>query len=264
MQHVAVRIPLARVRVDRVRTPGCLTHFIFHHTMKSNLLYAISKRTPPSPNAWREIDSIQRELNEHLTWAHDRLTLARDSATPRGSFAFPLIHMVTPARTTLAPNFRERADDALPRIPDACASGSTRVRDNLWNAHLVAAFLKAVSARHPELLIELRDDGGFVLPGAVWIKEGKVELQRDWLNRNRERALESSGDIEAAVPFLWAEREALEGRFFADQAASEYAEVPEIQELDMDWSELANVGLETVASRIVGRLAAAALAPVAA
>ena len=261
MRDVVMEIALGCVRVVRVRTPGCPTHFILHFPMKSHLLYAISKRTPPSPNAWREIESIQKELNEHLTWVHDRLSLARDGGAPRAGFTFPLVQMITPARVPLAPNFRERVEEALPRIPDACAFGSTRVRDNLWNAHVVAAFLKVVSARHPELIFELRDDGGFVLPGAVWIRGGKVELQREWLNRNRERALESSGDIEAAVPFLWAEREALEGRFFADQAASDYAEVPEIQELNVDWSELASVGLEEVATRIVGRLAGAALAP---
>lgn len=265
MREVVRRSPRgALARSACARRASLLTSSLTYTFMKSHLLYAISKRTPPSPTAWREIESIQKELNGGLTWAHDRLTLAREGSAARTSFTFPLIQIMPSARVPLAPNFRERLEEAQPRIPDAWASGSTRVRDNLWNAHLVVAFLRVVSSRHPELLFELRDDGGFVLPGAAWIKGGKMELQREWLNRNRERALESSGDVEAAVPFLWAEREALEGRFFVDQAASEYAEVPEIRELNMDWNELASVGLEDIAARIVGRLAGAALAPTAA
>ncbi len=144
-------------------------------------------------------------------------------------------------------------------IPEAFASGSTRVRDNLWNAHLVAAFLRHVSAENPELLLELRDDGGFVLPGAVWIKNGKVELQRDWLNRERERALEKFGDPEAAGPFVWAEHQALEGRFFLDGPASDYTEVPEIRELEASWEQLASMSIGDVAELVVDRTTSSAV-----
>ncbi|MBI5536580.1 MAG: hypothetical protein HY898_27920 [Deltaproteobacteria bacterium] len=189
-------------------------------------------------------------MNRHIHWTHEPLALALERQPDRNAFPFPLIRIGPPKQ--VAPDSRFAQVDAGPvaRIDNAYASGSTKVRDNLWNAHLVVAFLRCISERHPELLLELRDEGGFVLPGAVWIRGGKVELQRDWLNRERERVLESTGDPNAAAPFLWAEAEALQGRFFVDTAASDYAEVPEIRELEASWDELQSMSLGQAADMV--------------
>jgi hypothetical protein len=103
------------------------------------------------------------------------------------------------------------------------------------------------------LLFELRDDGGFVLPGAVWIQGGKVELNRDWLNRERERALEATGSPEAASFYVWAESQALGGRFFEEGNVFDHAEVPEIRQLNASWDQLESSSLEEVADIVVKR-----------
>lgn len=168
-----------------------------------------STRPPPSPKTLKAITDVQAELNRRCTWTHERLSLAPARQPAPAPFAFPLFHIV-PSRPAFAPGVRQADAPDASRIEDAFAFGSTKVRDNLWNAHVVVAFLKYVSLAHPDLLLELRDDGGFVLPGAVWIQNGKVDLQRDWLNRERARALEMTGDPNAAAPFVWAEVEALQ------------------------------------------------------
>jgi hypothetical protein len=218
-----------------------------------HLFYAISKRTPPSPKVLKAITDVQAELNRRLTWTHERLSLAPVARQPSVlPLCFPFVAF-SPSRPAPAYRGREAEAPGAPRIEDAFAFGSTKVGANLWNAHLVVAFLRRVSAAHPELELELRDDGGFVLPGAVVIRNGKVELQRDWLNRERVRALEISGDPNAAAPFVWAEAEALQGRFFLEADASDYAEVREIQEMDLGWEQLQSVNLGDLAEIVVER-----------
>ena len=129
--------------------------------------------------------------------------------------------------------------------------GSTRVRDNLWNAHLVVAFLKYISRKHPTLLFELRDDGGFVIPGSVWIRGGAVEVNREFLNVERARALEVTGDPQAAAPYVWAELQALGGSFFAEAQVDDFGNLPEVRELDATWDQLENVSAEDLASLVV-------------
>ncbi len=216
-------------------------------TMSYHLRYGISKRTPPSPKALRDILDAQTELNRNCSWTHERLNLTPER-TSQQHFGFPMVRFGNP-RFALAGQESTPADAC--HITNAAASGSTKVRDNLWNAWLVLAFLKECSERHPELLFELRDDGGFVLPGAVWIRNGKVELQREWLNRERERAIEASGDVQAAAPFVWAEAEALEGRFFQDAPVSEHLDIPEIRDLGIEWQDMASMGLGDVADLVV-------------
>lgn len=218
-----------------------------------NLTYAISKRTPPTPKTLKAILDLQAELNRAITWTHERLALAPAPEAPRASLSFPFVR-ITPAR----PMFGDIAGhlgeaSRASRIDDASVSGSTRVKGDLWNAHCIAAFLRHVSQLYPELLLELRDDGGFVLPGAVTIRGGNVELNREELNRARERVLEMTGDPQSAAPFVWAEAEALGGNFFVAGNASDFAEVPEIQELGLSWDRLQSVGMETLALRVVER-----------
>lgn len=230
--------------------------------MNSNyhLVYAISKRTPPSPKAWRTIASLQDELNRRCSWTHERLTLAPVEREPQRApfLAFPLIRFA-PARASFAALRDEPREVAvLSPAGDAWAAGATKVRDSLWNAHLVAAFLRHVSAEHPDLRLSLRDDGGFVVPGAIAIENGKVELERAWLNRERERALETFGDPQAAAPYVWAEAEALSGHFFAEGSAADVSEIREIQELGADWEQLRTMTIEDAAELVVDRVASLA------
>lgn len=219
------------------------------HMASYTLHYVISRRTPPSERVLKSILHMQEEANRRLSWQHERLSLAPERRVMRSplAFSFPRFAPATPL-----PTFDLR--DGTPRIADGCVAGSTNVRQSLWNAHLVASFLKLASARHPELLFELRDDGGFVLPGAVWIKAGKPEVNRLWLDEQRGRALATTGEIEAAVPFLWAEHQALEGNFFQDGDATDLVDVAEIEGLDVPW--------ERLRSSSIGELADAAIASV--
>ncbi len=246
-------------------TPGSLHSRTLHSNMSNMhlLSYAISRRTPPSPKALKSVLDVQNELNHRLSWPNERLTLAPERPAARVPLAFPFIR-IAPSRPMFGLQAEQRADAPhLSRIEDAFASGTTRVK-NLLNAHYVVAFLKLVSKTHPELLLQLRDDGGtFVQPGAVWIQNGKVELDRQWLNRERERALEMTGDPQAAGPFVWAEAEALEGRFFQAASASDFAEVPEVAELNLTWERLDSTSVEDIADFVVQR-ATESVVPVAA
>lgn len=219
------------------------------------LTYGISRRTPPTPKAWRAIEELQAELNRRCTWRHERLALAQDRQSSRPPFGIPLFSPA-PARPYFGAAPARESDVAVaPRILEAWAQGSTKVRDDLWSGHLVTAFLRRASAQHPDLLLELRDDGGFVQAGAVTIKNGKVELQREWLNRARERALETTGDPNAAAPYVWAEHEALEGRYFLDAPANDFMDVPEIRELDVEWDQLSSMMISDVAEVVVDHVA---------
>ncbi len=245
-----------RARASCVSTPGSLTHepstgmSNFYH-----LHYAISKRTLPSPKVWKAIVDVQAELNRRLSWTHEGLNLAPVRQPDRGPFAFPFVQIGPPKQVQPDARILQVQAPQAARIEDAYAAGSTKVRDSLWNAHLVVAWLRHISACHPELLLELRDEGGFVLPGAVWIRGGKVELQRDWLNRERERVLEISGDPNSAAPFVWAEAEALQGRFFIDGPVSDWSEVPEVQELGLTWDEQQSLSIGDAADMVVARVA---------
>jgi len=215
--------------------------------MSYSLTYSISRKTPPSAKALKEILSAQGAVNAACSWSHERLSLAApQEARPVLTFPFTRFGFASGPMTL-------HADGLVPREPaaDAFAQGTTRVRNNAWNAHVVAAFWRTVSRLHPQLLIELRDEGGFVIPGSVWIRGGNVEVNRAYLNQERARALELTGDPRAAEPYVLAELHGLAGHFFADGPVVEYAEVPEIQNLDLNWQELEAMSISDVAQRFV-------------
>ena len=93
------------------------------------------------------------------------------------------------------------------------------------------------------------------MPGSVWIRNGQVELHREWLNRERERVLEMTGDLQQAAPYLWAEAEALQGRVFMEASATDFAERPEVKELDTDWEQLTAMSTGELAELVVDHLA---------
>ena len=244
------------------RTPDSLYSLEAIPNMSNhNLTYSISKRTPAPPKAVKEILDAQAALNRACTWTHERLAFAppRDA----GHAAFPL-QLVRFGLASGNPPALDGFGVHSPTPPaDAFMHGSTRVRDNLWNAHLVVAFLKLISRKHPSLLFELRDDGGFVVPGSVWIRAGAVEVNREFLNAERVRALEVTGDPQAAVPYVWAELQALGGSFFAEASMDDFGNMPEVRELGASWDQLESMSIEDLASLVVDHATAEAV-PVAA
>jgi hypothetical protein len=231
-----------------------------YHMGNFNLIYGISKRTPASGKVLKEILEVQAAVNDACAWSHERLALVAPREPGRATLTLPFTRFgFTSAPMTLQP-------DSLAAGPsgsseNAFVQGSTRVRDSLWNAHLVAAFLKHVSRMHPGLLFELRDEGGFVVTGSVWIRGGNVETNREFLNRERARALEVTGDLQAAVPYVHAELQGLTGNFFLDAMLSEHGAVPELRDLETRWQELEDMSLSDAAQLVVEH-ATKATAPV--
>ena len=214
-----------------------------------NLTYSISKRTPAPPKVLKEILDAQAAVNRACTWTHERLAFAPPRDTGRA--AFPLQFARFGLASGTPPTLDGFGAHSSAQPADVFMYGSTRVRDNLWNAHLVAAFLKHISRKHPTLLFEFRDDGGFVIPGSVWIRGGAVEVNREFLNLERARALEVTGDPQAAVPYVWAELQGLGGSFFAEAPVDDFGNLPEVRELGASWDQLENVSAEDLASLVV-------------
>ena len=225
-----------------------------------NLIYGISKRTPPSSKVLKEILNVQDAVNAACTWSHERLSLVAPRESGRTTITLPFTRFgYASGPMTLQPE--SLAAGPTGSSENAFMQGSTRVRDSVWNAHIVAAFLRHVSRMHPALLFELRDEGGFVVTGSVWIRGGNVEVNRDFLNRERARALEVTGDLQAAVPYVHAELQGLAGNYFLDAMLSEYGEVPELRDLGSRWQELEDMSLSD-AARLVVEHATKAAAPV--
>lgn len=246
------REPHAESQSDpRAGLSGELSLLSNTHMSNFTLNYFISKRTPASPKALKEILDVQAAVNRACTWTHERLSLAAPRQSGRATvLSFPLMRFgFVPAHGS--PSSDGFGAPSPTSSADAFAEGTTRVRDNLWNAHLVVAFLKHVSRMHPALLFEIRDEGGFVVPGSVWIQGGKAEANREYLNRERARALELTGDPQAAAPFVWAELQGLGGSFFMDAPVRDYSEMREIRELDASWDQLETLSLADVADHVV-------------
>lgn len=232
---------------SRGRAPDSSIH-LPNTIMSYNLSYGILKSTPPTSKALKSILDAQNAVNAAVTWSHERLALAAPRE-PRPILTFPLRFGVASGPMTL--QLDGLGSSSPMHSADTYAYGVTRVRNSLWNAHVVAAFWRTVSRMHPELAIELRDEGGFIVPGSVFLRGGNIEANRAFLNQERARALELTGDPQAAVPYVYAELHGLTGQFFVDASASEHEEVPEVQALGLDWMALEAVTLSEVAQRVV-------------
>jgi hypothetical protein len=71
---------------------------------------------------------MQLEANERLTWQNERLSLTPERRSVRPGLGFPFGRFV-PAVTV---PFSDIRDEARP-ILDGCVTGSTNVRQSLWN-----------------------------------------------------------------------------------------------------------------------------------
>lgn len=216
--------------------------------MSYNLTYGILKSTPPTSKALKSILDAQNAVNAAVTWSHERLALAAPRE-PRPILTFPLRFGIVSGPMTL--QLEGLGASSPMHSADYHAYGTSRVRNSLFNAHVVASFWRTVSRMHPELAIELRDEGGFIIPGSVFLRGGNIEANRQFLNQERARALELTGDPQSAVPYVYAELHGLTGQFFVDAPAADHEEVPEIQALSLDWLALEAVNLSDVAQRVV-------------
>jgi hypothetical protein len=245
-----------------MRAPGfaSLTSFQLHMG-NFNLIYSISKRTPASPKVLKQILDAQAAVNAACVWTHERLGLV-SPREGRTVFTIPFTRFgLASGPMTLQPDGLVSGQSGASE--DVFIQGSTRVRSDAWNAHLVVAFMRHVSRMHPGLLFELRDEGGFVIPGSVLIRGGNVEVNREFLNRERARALEVTGDPQAATPYIFAEVQGLSGNFFLDASLAEYGEVPEIRNLGTRWQELEAMSLSDAAQLVVEHATKAAVPAVA-
>lgn len=229
-----------------------------------HLRYAILRKTPVSPKALKWILQAQALLNEKVPWSHDRLSFAPlGGGTERPPLAFPFIR-VAPSRIGPYSVDESRSDESPARIPQAVAMGSMKTR-SLWESHLVAALLARASEMYPEMTLELRDDSGqFVIAGAITIQGGKFALQRDFLQKERERLLEMTGDPAAVAGLDWAEAQALyNGAFLIDGPVADFMEIPEASALKLDKEMLATMTVGELANHYVGSVLSE-MAPVAA
>ena len=71
------------------------------------------------------------------------------------------------------------------------------------------------------------------------------------------------GDPQAAVPYVWAELQALGGSFFAEAEMDDFGNVPEVRELGATWDQLESMSIEDLASLVVDHATSEAV-PVAA
>jgi hypothetical protein len=216
--------------------------------MTTNLFYAITRRTPVSQKVLKWALRAQSLLNEKLVSCQDHLNLAPiGGAMDRPPVSFPFVR-VAPMRIGPYSVPESLGDSQAVPTPNAVAAGTTKCRDP-WACHIVAAYLRVLSETHPEVTVELRDETGqFVIPMSVFLKAGRFELNREFLNAQRERALETSGDPQAGAAFLWAETRALNGEYLTDMPFAEYMEVPEVV-LDMDMQDMKGAMLSELALR---------------
>lgn len=213
-----------------------------------NLIYAVTGNGQLPSKVWKHIEEMQRQYNQRFTWVAENLNLTPQRPEMKFRLNLPFSKYTAPTGMAVSSSGHLPYDSGV-LIPNALASGQTKVRDNLWNAHLVVRFLRWVSEQLPEFKIELYDEGGFILTGGVVIQKGKVNLNRPYLERQRTRILEAYGDPTVTLGLAQAELEAMNGNFFADTIAYDYREIREIEELLDNNPDLSDVGLASVAER---------------
>lgn len=191
-----------------------------------HLSYAISKRTPPNRKILKAILDAQAEMNRRFQWSLERLTLAPVVAARRAGATMSTRQAKAAYRIFPLRDAFEPLDPAQSSV-----YGSTGVGESLWNAYLVAAFLRRISAAYPALRLELREENGFLLSVAVSLCAGQVVPHRAWLKHIDRRLHAFSDDPTMADAYIWGRDEALQGRLFVYGAASDYIEVEEVREV---------------------------------
>lgn len=213
-----------------------------------NLIYAVTGTKEIPSKVWKRIDEVLRQYNQRFSWVHENLNLVLQRPDWKVRLNLPLARFAAPTGMAVSSSGHLPYDSGV-LIPNAQASGQTKVRDNLWNAHLAVRFLTWVSEQLPEHRVELYDEGGFIYAGSVVIENGKVGLNRPYLERQRARILEAYGDPSVVLGLAQAELAGMNGSFFADTCAFDYRGVLEIRDLLDNDQELGDESLQSIAER---------------
>jgi hypothetical protein len=191
--------------------------------------YEILSDRPIPHELRREIGFAQAMLNHHFSWTEGVLSLR--------VFDEPW----TPKRGHQAVR---RSSSRGPRI----ASGSTATGTDEWNSCLVGVFLRWVSTRLPEAVVALYDEGNYVLPGCILIRNGQPGLNRRRLARQPRFLVE--GNLGALEHLEEVVRQAESGTFLASIPVQDYADSPEIASLRLPADELAQLTLADIVCRL--------------
>lgn len=213
-----------------------------------NLTYAVTGTGQLPSKVWKHIEEVQRQYNQRFTWVHENLNLVLQRPEIKFRLNLPLSRFASVPGPVVSSSGHTPYDSGI-LIPNALAIGQTKVRDNLWNAHLVVRFLRWVSEELPDCRVELYDEGGFIYAGGVVFEKGKASLNRPYLERQRTKLLEAYGDPSVVVGMAHAELAGMNGNFFADTVVYDYRGVLEIRDLLDNEPDLGDESLATVAER---------------
>ncbi len=144
-----------------------------------------------SDHEWEDVLRLQHWYNSEFIWTAGKLTLKmfavfqnpealegdeehlwlkvserRKDLRKRGFMENEIVRMLEREGLIIA-KYGGYTDHAL-------ASGFTRVANNEWNAYLVCEFLLKVSTLLPGCTIHLRDEGAFIKPREIRLRDGEV------------------------------------------------------------------------------------------
>ncbi|MBM4168164.1 MAG: hypothetical protein FJ215_03270 [Ignavibacteria bacterium] len=165
--------------------------------MGRRILYGIDNdgRSTIDENEWTEVLRLQHWYNSEFDWSTGRLAFKRYLLFPNTrdfeGLDIPMAELIQQRLEVLR---REGSSElrAVARLEaeglltvkwggilDSClASGFTRVANNEWNAYLVCEFLLKCSRTLRHASITVRDEGGFVRCGTIWMEDGRVIVER--------------------------------------------------------------------------------------
>jgi hypothetical protein len=143
------------------------------------------------PAEWEEIFRLQHWYNSEFIWTSGKLALKMYAVFPLSPHPLydeeELFKRIAERRTELRAEGKteDHIVESLDRerliiakrggyYDDCLASGFTHVAANEWNAYLVGDFLLKCSRIAPAASIELVDEGQFVKPGVVTLRNGHV------------------------------------------------------------------------------------------
>ncbi|MDQ7814205.1 MAG: hypothetical protein RDU25_00140 [Patescibacteria group bacterium] len=199
--------------------------------MGRTLCYEVIHDKPLPYETRREIRLAELMLNHHFKWTCEELSLE---------------YFEQPETPATSDKYFSDTRNPSPRI----ATGFTKVRDDEWNAALIVGFMRWVSTRLPEASVSLYDEGDYLLPGYVLIRNGRFEVDETRVARQREYLKSQKLGEYLARYDRWVER-ARNGEFFNEYAAWEYASREEIEALGLTREEMLKAPLDEVVNRLV-------------
>lgn len=208
-----------------VEAPGPPAYSSTRKRMGRTLHYKVQADQPIPWEAWREIRAVQAVMNIRFTWRWEELALSPIESDERAKYGFGSLH------------------------PTVQAWGFTKVCEDEWNAVLVTRFIRWVSRRLPRSLVNLVDEGKYVLLGDVTFTAGESCMRLDSIPKRRSflKQRELTQDL---ARFDNAIVQAGRGVYFAKVPARDYADRDEIKKLALPQDQLDRMTLDEVADRI--------------